>query len=58
MGQAKTAVIGEGTKKKLKEHHLLADFVPDVYDGDTLEQSLQKNFREMKNLIPRARSRK
>ena len=36
LGQAKIAVIGEGTKKKLKEHHLLADFVPGVYDGDTL----------------------
>ena len=33
LGQAKIAVIGEGTKKKLKEHHLLADFVPGVYDG-------------------------
>ncbi len=34
LGQAKIAVIGEGTKKKLKEHHLLADFVPGVYDGE------------------------
>ena len=45
LGQAKIAVIGEGTKKKLKEHHLLADFVPDVYDGDTLGAELAKELQ-------------
>ena len=55
LGQAKIAVIGEGTKKKLKEHHLLADFVPDVYDGDTLGAELAKELQgNEKILIPRA----
>ena len=55
LGQAKIAVIGEGTKKKLKEHHLLADFVPVVYDGDTLGAELAKELQgNEKILIPRA----
>ena len=55
LGQAKIAVIGEGTKKKLKEHHLLADFVPSVYDGDTLGAELAKELQgNEKILIPRA----
>ena len=55
LGQAKIAVIGEGTKKKLKEHHLLADFVPSVYDGDTLGTELAKELQgNEKILIPRA----
>ncbi len=53
--QTKIAVIGEGTKKKLKEHHLLADFVPSVYDGDTLGAELAKELQGNENiLIPRA----
>ena len=55
LGQAKIAVIGEGTKKKLKEHHLMADFVPSVYDGDTLGAELAKELQgNEKILIPRA----
>ena len=55
LGQAKIAVIGEGTKKKLKEHHLQADFVPGVYDGDTLGAELAKELQgNEKILIPRA----
>ena len=55
IGQAKIAVIGEGTKKKLKEHHLMADFVPSVYDGDTLGAELAKELQGNENiLIPRA----
>ena len=55
LGQAKIAVIGEGTKKKLKEHHLLADFVPSVYDGETLGTELAKELQgDEKILIPRA----
>ena len=42
-------------KKKLKEHHLLADFVPGVYDGDTLGAELAKELQgNEKILIPRA----
>ncbi len=55
LGLAKIAVIGEGTKKKLKEHHLLADFVPSVYDGETLGAELAKELQgDEKILIPRA----
>ena len=55
LGQAKIAVIGEGTKKKLKEHHLLADFVPSVYDGETLGIEIAKELQgDEKILIPRA----
>ena len=55
LGQVKIAVIGEGTKKKLKEHHLLADFVPSVYDGETLGTELAKELQgDEKILIPRA----
>ena len=55
LGQAKIAVIGEGTKKKLKEYHLLADFVPSVYDGETLGAELAKELQgDEKILIPRA----
>ena len=55
LGQAKIAVIGEGTKKKLKEHHLLADFMPSVYDGETLGTELAKDLQgDEKILIPRA----
>ena len=55
LGQAKIAVIGEGTKKKLKEHHLLADFVPSVYDGETLGTELAKELQgDEKILMPRA----
>ena len=42
MGNARLAVIGEGTKKALKERGLLADFVPSVYDGDTLGKELSE----------------
>ena len=55
LGLAKIAVIGEGTKKRLKEHHLLADFVPSVYDGETLGAELAKELQgDEKILIPRA----
>lgn len=55
MGNAKLAVIGEGTRRKLREHHLLADFIPDVYDGDTLGMELAAMLKGgEKILIPRA----
>lgn len=33
LGSVKIAAIGEGTKKKLLERGIYADFVPSVYDG-------------------------
>lgn len=55
LGNIKIAVIGEGTRKKLKEHHLTADFLPSVYDGDTLGKELGAVLKGgEKILIPRA----
>ena len=55
LGKARLAVIGEGTKKALQERGLLADFIPSVYDGDTLGRELaEKLSGEEKILIPRA----
>ena len=55
MGNVRLAVIGEGTKKALKERGLLADFVPSVYDGDTLGKELSEILSGgEKILIPRA----
>ena len=51
LGQAKIAVIGEGTKKKLKEHHLLADFVPGVYDGQVDDIATYTTRYEKSRLI-------
>lgn len=54
-GKIKIAVIGEGTKKKLKEHGLYADLIPEIYDGDTLGKTLAGMVRPgEKILIPRA----
>ena len=55
LGTAKIAAIGEGTKKKLKEHSLYADFLPSVYDGDTLGMELAEKLSGGEHiLIPRA----
>ena len=52
----KIAVIGEGTKKELKQRGLQADFVPSVYDGETLGKELSQELKEGDTvLIPRAR---
>ena len=55
LGNAKIAVIGEGTKKKFLERGIYPDFIPSVYDGNTLGKELGAllNGTE-KILIPRA----
>ncbi|MEF2747756.1 MAG: uroporphyrinogen-III C-methyltransferase [Blautia faecis] len=55
LGNAKIAVIGEGTKKKFLERGIYPDFMPSVYDGNTLGKELGAllNGTE-KILIPRA----
>ena len=55
LGNAKIAVIGEGTRKKLLDKGIYPDFMPSVYDGDTLGKELGGllNGTE-KILIPRA----
>lgn len=36
LGGVSLAVIGNGTKSALREYRLLADFMPEVYNGETL----------------------
>ena len=55
LGTAKIAALGEGTKKKLAQHGLYADFLPSVYDGDTLGTELAAKLSGGEHiLIPRA----
>jgi len=51
----KIAAIGTGTKKELSNRHLLVDFVPSIYDGETLGRELAELVGEGDQiLIPRA----
>ena len=51
----KIAVIGQGTQKALKHFGLKADFIPSVYDGETLGRELAKVCPAgSRILIPRA----
>ena len=49
------AVIGRGTQKELLQYGLKADFIPSVYDGQTLGRELAEKLQlGAKVLIPRA----
>ena len=59
------AAIGEGSAKKLRQYGILCDFVPTVYDGETLGRELAQEIRQEREahndlpvpvrvLIPRA----
>lgn len=51
----KIAAIGAGSRKALAENNILADFVPSVYDGETLGRELAKLIvRGDRILLPRA----
>ncbi|MBQ8306113.1 MAG: uroporphyrinogen-III C-methyltransferase [Blautia sp.] len=55
LGNAKIAAIGEGTARKLRERGLIADLMPETYDGDSLGEALAKVLASgEKVLIPRA----
>lgn len=55
LGTVKIAAIGEGTRKKLWEHGLLVDLMPEVYDGDSLGTALAGEIAGTEHiLIPRA----
>ena len=55
LAHLKFAAIGEGTKKALAEHGILADLLPEVYDGAHLGEALAKTCGpNEKILIPRA----
>ena len=42
----KIAVIGEGSAKKLRTYGIRADFMPSVYDGETLGRELARKIRQ------------
>lgn len=51
----KIAVIGEGSQKALNTYGLRADFIPSVYDGETLGRELAGQLTPgMRVLIPRS----
>ena len=55
LGRVKLAAIGQGTQKALAEFGLRADFLPTVYDGETLGRELAaKCAPGTRVLIPRA----
>lgn len=55
LGSIRIAAIGEGTRKKLREHGLYADLMPEVYDGDSLGAALASRLKGGEHvLIPRA----
>lgn len=55
LGNIKFAVIGEGTRRKLREYGLLADLMPEVYDGDSLGEALASVLEGTERiLLPRA----
>lgn len=56
LGSAKIGAIGEGTRKALGDRGLFTDFMPSVYDGETLGRELCGICRgDEKILIPRAK---
>ena len=55
LGSVKLAAIGQGTKKALAGYGLRTDFMPSVYDGDTLGAELAEKLAPGDRvLIPRA----
>ena len=51
----KVAAIGQGTAKALEERGILADLIPEVYDGDSLGEALAAELQGgEKILLPRA----
>ena len=55
LGGVKVAVIGQGSKDALAEYGVKADFVPSVYDGETLGRELAEILSpDARVLIPRA----
>ncbi len=57
LGGVRVAAIGQGSEKALREFGVRADFVPSVYDGETLGRELRQVCRSSERLlIPRARS--
>ena len=51
MAHMKIAVIGEGTAKKLEQHGLRADYIPEVYDSEHLAEGLIRLAREDEQVL-------
>ncbi len=55
LAKAKIAAIGEGTAKALKERGLIADLLPEIYDGNSLGEKMAEVCEpNAAILIPRA----
>lgn len=55
LSSLKVAAIGQGTAKVLEQRGILADLIPEVYDGDSLGEALAQTLHGgEKILIPRA----
>ncbi len=55
LGGVRIAALGQGTKKVLARYGLKADFIPSVYDGETLGRELARILESgSRVLIPRA----
>lgn len=53
---AQIAAIGQGTAKVLEDRGILVDLIPEVYDGDSLGETLAEKLQGgEKILLPRAR---
>lgn len=56
LANVKIAVIGQGSERELMKYGIRADFVPSVYDGQTLGRELAQRVAENSRiLIPRAK---
>lgn len=51
LAHLKLAVIGAGTAKKLREHGLRADYIPDVYDAAHLAEGLIRLVRDGERVL-------
>lgn len=55
LSSLKVAAIGQGTAKTLEQRGILADLIPEVYDGDSLGEALAQKLSGGETiLIPRA----
>lgn len=51
LGNMKIAVIGSGTKSALREYGLVADLIPEVYDGESLGTLLGENLADQSRVL-------
>ncbi len=56
LGHVKIASMGKGTQKALSQRGMIADLIPEIFDGEHLARALAQNLSgEEKILIPRAK---